>query len=80
VWRERLCAGVLSPQQSDLAPGFPVELGGFGTLHAPFLTESRTRGLLLRCVAGDPGSGSRVSAEGSASVLVLRFAPLVTTL
>jgi hypothetical protein len=24
-------------------PGFPVELGGFGKLHAPFLTERRTR-------------------------------------
>ena len=35
-------------------PGFPVELGGFGKLHAPFLTES---GLVRRCVAGNPGSG-----------------------
>jgi hypothetical protein len=25
-------------------PGFPVELGGAGELHAAFLTESRTRG------------------------------------
>ena len=24
-------------------PGFPVELGGVGELHAAFLTESRTR-------------------------------------
>jgi hypothetical protein len=24
-------------------PGFPVELGGVGKLHAAFLTESRTR-------------------------------------
>ena len=72
--------GFFSAQQSDLAPGFPVELGGLGTLHAPFLTERRTRGLLLRCVAGNPGSGPRVSAEGSASVFLLRFAPLVKTL
>jgi hypothetical protein len=25
-------------------PGFPVELGGVGKLHAAFLAESRTRG------------------------------------
>jgi hypothetical protein len=25
-------------------PGFPVELGGVGELHAAFFTESRTRG------------------------------------
>jgi hypothetical protein len=25
-------------------PGFPVEVGGVGELHAAFLTESRTRG------------------------------------
>jgi hypothetical protein len=25
-------------------PGFPVEIGGFGELHAPLLTERRTRG------------------------------------
>src|SRR5271156_1776454 len=37
-------------------PGFPVELGGFGKLHAPFLTERRTRGLVQRSVAGNPGS------------------------
>ncbi len=37
-------------------PGFPVELGGFGKLHAPFLTERRTRGPVLCCVAGNPGS------------------------
>jgi hypothetical protein len=34
-----------------------VELGGFGKLHAPFLTERRTRGLVQSCVAGNPGSG-----------------------
>jgi uncharacterized protein len=27
-------------------PGFPVELGGVGELHAPFSTERRTRGLV----------------------------------
>ena len=35
-------------------PGFPVEFGGFGELHAPFFTERRTRGLVQRCVAGKP--------------------------
>jgi hypothetical protein len=34
-----------------------VQLGGFGKLHAPFLIERRTRSLVQRCVAGNPGSG-----------------------
>ena len=37
------------------SPGFPVEFGGFGELHAPFFTERRTRGLVRRCEAGKPG-------------------------
>jgi hypothetical protein len=33
------------PQVSPLRyPGFPVEFGGVGNLHAAFLNESRTRG------------------------------------
>jgi hypothetical protein len=40
------------------SPGFPVELGGFGELHAPFFTEKRTRGSLQCIVAGNPGSGN----------------------
>ena len=39
-------------------PGFPVELGGFGKLHTPFFTERRIRGLVERCVAGNPGPGN----------------------
>jgi hypothetical protein len=35
------------------SPGFPVELGGVGELHAPFSTERRTRGLVQCCVAGN---------------------------
>src|ERR1700722_18544163 len=35
--------------------GFPVELGGFGKLHAPFFAERPTRCLVQRCVAGNPG-------------------------
>src|SRR5271156_4933947 len=37
-------------------PGFPVELGGVGELHAPFLTERRTRGPVLCGVSVNPGS------------------------
>ena len=51
-------------------------LRGFGTLHAPFLTERRTRGLLLRCVAGNPGSGPRVLAEDSAWCSFFALHPL----
>ena len=36
--------------------GFPVRRGVFGQLHAPFLTEGRTRGPVLCCVPGNPGS------------------------
>jgi hypothetical protein len=44
------------PQISPLrCPGFPVEFGGVGDLHAAFLNESRTRGHVQRCVAGNPG-------------------------
>jgi hypothetical protein len=53
-----------------------VELGGFGKLHAPFLTERRTRGLVQRCVAGNPGSGlgSRLAAgpPGLATIAILQ--------
>jgi hypothetical protein len=37
-------------------PGFPVEVGGVGELHAAFFTESRTRGHVQRSVAGNPGT------------------------
>ena|ERR1700733_14654895 len=39
------------------SPDFLWNLSGFGKLHALFLTEKRTRGLVQRCVAGNPGSG-----------------------
>jgi hypothetical protein len=43
--RPALVAGGLEPQVPPLRyPGFPVEVGGVGGLHAAFLTESRTRG------------------------------------
>ena len=38
------------------SPGLPVELGGVDALHAPFFTEGRTRGLVQRSVAGNPGT------------------------
>jgi len=37
------------------SPGFPVEVGGFLELHAPFLTERRTRCRVRCCVTGNPG-------------------------
>src|SRR5271155_5538797 len=39
------------------SPGFPVELGGFDELHAPFFMERRTRGSLQCSVAGNPRPG-----------------------
>ena len=45
------------PQISPLRyPGFPVEFGGVGDLHAAFLNESRTRGHVQRRAAGNPGA------------------------
>jgi hypothetical protein len=35
-------------EKGRASPGFPVEFGGVGELHAAFLTESRTRGH-VRC-------------------------------
>jgi hypothetical protein len=39
------------------SPGFPVDLGGVGELHAPFFMERRTRGSLQCSVTGNPGPG-----------------------
>jgi hypothetical protein len=41
---------------STTLPRIPVELGGVGELHAAFFTESRTRGHVQHCVAGNPGT------------------------
>jgi hypothetical protein len=50
-------AGLRKPQISPLRyPEFPVEFGDVGDLPAAFLNESRTRGYVQRCVAGNPGS------------------------
>ena len=38
------------------SPGFPVELGGVGALHAPFFMEGRRRGFVQCSVAGNPGT------------------------
>ncbi len=46
-------------------PGFPVELGGVGGLHAPFLTERRTRDRVRRSVAGNPGSLGMTKERGA---------------
>ena len=47
-----LVEGTTGPLHS---PGFPVEVGGFGELHAPFFTERRTRGFVQDRVAGNTG-------------------------
>jgi hypothetical protein len=46
-----------------------VDLGGFGALHAPFFMERRTRGLVQRCVAGNPGPGLAPMAIFAVSLL-----------
>jgi hypothetical protein len=51
------------------SPGFPVELGGFGELHAPFFMERRTRGSLQCSVAGNPGPGLVSMAISAVSFL-----------
>ena len=48
------------------SPGFPVEVGGFLELHAPFLTERRTRCRVRCCVTGNPGRDDK--GEGDASM------------
>jgi hypothetical protein len=71
-------------------PGFPVELGGAGELHAPFLTERRTRGPVQCCVAGNPGtlgmtkgrvalSFGVVAGSNEQQVPPLRYAPVGMT-
>jgi hypothetical protein len=37
------------------SPGFPVEIGGVGKLHAPFLTRKAHSNRVQRSVAGNPG-------------------------
>src|SRR5271156_6291363 len=51
------------------SPGFPVELGGFGELHAPFFMERRTRGSLQCSVAGNPGPGLGLNRPDCQSLL-----------
>ena len=57
TWVEQDLFPMLSPpeytylqekKKERASPGFPVEFGGVGELHAAFLTESRTRGH-VRC-------------------------------
>jgi hypothetical protein len=52
------------------SPGFPVELGGVGALHAAFLNESSTRGNVQRCVAGNPGPVPRHAGAGEMTILI----------
>jgi hypothetical protein len=50
------------------SPRIPVELTGFRELHAPFLIERRTRGLVQRCVAGIRGPLRSLQRVGYATV------------
>jgi hypothetical protein len=73
-------------------PGFPVDLGGVGAIHAPFFTEGRTRGLVQCSVAGNPGTLRSVtkgrvtlpfrfdSLDDEQQVPPLRYAPVGMTL
>jgi hypothetical protein len=59
-FRESVVCACPKGETADLStplrsPGFPVELDGVGALHAAFLNESRTRGHIQRCVAGNLG-------------------------
>jgi hypothetical protein len=47
--------GTAGPSTTLRSPGFPVEVGGVGELHAAFRNESSTRGSVRRCAAGNPG-------------------------
>ena len=59
--RGPLCRIRGAPQIPRLrSPGFPVELRGVDTLHAPFFTERRTRGPVQCYVAGNPGRDDKV--------------------
>ncbi len=49
-------------------PGFPVKLGGVGELHAPFLTERRTRDRVRRSVAANPGTLGMTKGRANASM------------
>jgi hypothetical protein len=49
-------------------PGFPVELGGVGELHAPFLTERRTRGPGPEMRGRKSGFARDDTGEGDASM------------
>ena len=51
--------------------GFPVEVGGFLELHAPFLTERRTRCRVRCCVTGNPGRDDK--GKGVASMCIRRL-------
>jgi hypothetical protein len=51
--REKQTKPKISPLRN---PGFPVDIGGVGELHAAFLTESRTRCRFQCSVAGNPGT------------------------
>jgi hypothetical protein len=61
------------------SPGFPVEIGGVGELHAPFLTERRTRNRVQRSVAGNPGRDDKKERAVARRGLLLKGLPYPTT-
>src|SRR5271156_5463002 len=64
--REKGRKATAGPSTALRSPGFPVELGGVGALHAAFLNESSTRGFVQRSVAGNPGPvGMTIHLQGS---------------
>src|SRR5271156_391950 len=64
--REKGRKATAGPSTALRSPGFPVELGGVGALHAAFLNESSTRGFVQRSVAGNPGSvGMTIYLQGN---------------
>ena len=63
------------------SPGFPVEIHGADSLHAPFFTERRTRGPVQCCVAGNPGRDDKGEGDASMESGLLnrsRFSPPMT--
>jgi hypothetical protein len=48
--------------------GFPVEVGGVVEVHAAFLEESRTRGPVWCCVAGNPDALVRGAPSASLTI------------
>jgi hypothetical protein len=62
--------GITAGPSTTRYPGFPVEVGGSGKLHARFFAERRTRSIDQRIEAGNPGTRS---GRDDNSLVVLTF-------